>query len=487
MKSYGMPWVVHLQIESAKYTAEFVKTYDCKAEQGGIKFSWLLKLPSRSRDASPSRGFKSVQCFGQSGVFVDGVHIEHNKVNFSDRELDWFCKSGQIDFTGEMRPVLSVDRTSITSWPVMMKELSRKLLQQVVSKSIEITKRHFDEELLSDDDPTALAAWDYLLGHFYTCRADFLEILAKDERYAGVILRDIAELTQDKDLTLRAFLDADKICLPRLGYHDLGQTAKLLFLGKCGNAELLTTDNAGLWVTGKGLSPIITNSNIEREFGHTEILLRCDNWTGKFSEFDLVTDYWPVVPSRLFDRIETDSRRAEKINVSERAIEIQRMGNGISALGEQDACLIHPRYGLYHEDDHSMFSKNRAQKNMVGRFDKASNNHWLYEINGHYIEKNKPRYILIIYISPRGLSPEEEASLKEFESSEPEYIQGVRNGWSLLFLGRTHVQPIIRAGIVPRKDMVAAISEDIWKKLEDEEYLFLDGTSLNELKIQQGQ
>jgi len=124
---------------------------------------------------------------------------------------------------------------------------------------------------------------------------------------------------------------------------------------------------------------------------------------------------------------------------------------------------------------------------MVGRFDKASNNHWLFELNDHYIEKNKPRYILLVYVSPRELSPEEETSLKEYEISEPDYVQGVRNGWSILFLGRAHVQPIIRNGIVPRKDMVAAISEDIWRKLEGEEYFFLDGSKLNELHTQPGQ
>lgn len=460
-------------------TPEHVKIYKCAADQGGIKFSWLLKLPSKHRDASPSRGITAAQCFGTTGLFVDGVHIEHKKLSVSDSDLNWFCNSGHLNFTGEIRPALSVDRTSITSWPDPISELSKKLLQQVISRSIEMTKMHFEEELLSDDNPIALATWDYLLSHFYTCKADFLETLAKEERYAGVILNDIAELTQNKKLTLSEFLNTDRMCLPRLGYHDLSQTAKLLFLGKCGNAERLATDDSGLWVKGKGLSSLVTSRNSARDFNSREILLRCDDWAGTFSEFDLVTDFWPVVPPRLFDRVELDSHQADKVETSERAIEIHRMSNGISALGEQDACLVHPRYGLYQEDDHNRFSRKKVKTNMVGRFEKASNNHWLYEINNHFSENNKPRYILFVYISPRRLNPEEEVSLKEFEASEPNYVKGVRSGWSLLFLGPDNVQPIIRPGIVARKEMVKGIGEDAWTKLKGSEYLFLDGTSLS--------
>jgi hypothetical protein len=434
---------------------EQVKVYESTTEYEGITFSWLLKLPSHNQDASPNCGIRSAQCFGKTGLFVDGVLIENSKLRAEDSDLSWFCQSGHLDFTGEIRPVLSVDRTSITSWPEPIQKLSKKLLQKVVSSSVEIARAHFEEEMLSDDDPKALAAWDYLLNHFYICKAEFLDTLTKDERYAGVMLGDIAELTQNEKLTLREFLDTDKICLPRLGYHDLGQTAKMLFLGKCGNADRLSIDDSGLWVKGNGFAPLVVTSNSDRDFGWKEILLRCDDWTGKFLEFDLVTDFWPVIPLRLFGRLESDSRQTEKIDASERAIKIARMGNGISALGEQDSCLVHPRLGLYQKDDRSMFSRKKVQKNIIGRFDKASNNHWLYEINGHYIEKNKPRYILFVYISPRELNPEEEVSLKEFETSDPEYIQGVRNGWSLLFLGREHVNPIIRPGILPRRDMVS--------------------------------
>ena len=458
---------------------QHVQVYPCKAEQDGMEFFWLLKLPSSDEGAFPDHGLGAMKCFGADGLFVDGVHINNHMIG-DDDVIQWFCNSGHLNFRGEIRPVLSVDRTSITSYPEPIKDLSRRLLQQVVSEAIKITKEHFEKEQFADDDPIALTAWDYLLNKFFTNSADLLGVLTTDERYAGLIVSDIAEMMQNKRLTLREFLNTGKICLPRLAYQRLSHTAKLLFLGRCGNAARITLDDSGLWVEGVGLSPIETKRNSYREFSHTDILLRCDEWAGRLFEFDLVTDFWPVIPSRLFDRLKSEEHRAEIISASERAIAIHKMGNGISALGEQDPCLVHPQYGLYSED---MPLRTKAQESKVGRFEKASNNHWLFEINNHYSEEKKPRYILFVHISPRALTAEEECRLLEIEASDSEYAKGVRNGWSLLFLGRTHAHPIIRSGIVSREVMVGAIGEDIWQKLDGEEYFFLDDTNLRDLRV----
>jgi hypothetical protein len=157
------------------------------------------------------------------------------------------------------------------------------------------------------------------------------------------------------------------------------------------------------------------------------------------------------------------------------------MGNGVTALGEQDPCMVHPRFGLYHQD-RTPWDKD-ARVCRVGRFETASNNHWLFEINDHWKKLEEPvRNVLFTFVSPRLLSTEEELRLKEFESSDHEYVTGVREGWSLLFLGRKHMIPLIRPGVVSRKAIVSAVLDDVWAELEGEEYRFLDGTGLLDLR-----
>jgi hypothetical protein len=460
-----------------------VQIYFCTTEHEGIEFSWVLELPSSKKEVIKNSEYRMLHSFGAPGLSVNGVHIEGHSLG-SNEILEWLCHFGHLNFTGNSRPVLSVDRTSITSWPQSVDSLLRDLTHKVAEKTLQMTKEHIEKEGMVGDDPMVLAAWDRLLSQFSPCRAELLTAFASDERYSDVLLSDIANLTQNTKMTLREFLDADKVCFQRIAYHSLSPAGQLLFYGKCGTATRLTAGNDGVCVEGIGLSPILTTHS--RHWGnhhYTEILLRCDGWSGRFSEYDLVTDFWPAIPPKLFDCLlkAKHGDRPERLAASERAIEIHRTGNGITALGEQDPCLVHPRFGLYHEDPTSWSKELHACK--VGRFDKASNDHWLFEINDYWEKESEPvRNVLFMFVSPRVLNPEEELRLKEFESSDPDYVKGVREGWSLLFLGRKHMHPIICAGLVSRRVVVGAVPDDIWGKLEEEEYRFIDGTPLLDLQ-----
>ena len=457
--------------------------YFCKTEYEGVEFSWLLKLPLRNEGASTIRGHAAIPSFGAFGLSVDGVHIENNSFVNNDL-LQWLCYSGHLNFTGEIRPILTVDRMSITSLPETIDIIISQLIRNVAVKTIQTTNEHIEKEGMSNDDSIVLAIWDHLLNGFSPCKADFLTEFASDNRYTNVLLSDLAALVQNKKLSIREFIDAENLTFQQIAYPRLSAIAKLLFYGKCGNATRLTLVDGGVYVEGTGLSPIVTKRVERHEHHYTDILLKCDDWSGRFAEYDLVTDFWPVIPERLFDCLSSKKNgdHAEKLSESERAIEIHRMGNGITSLGEQDPCMVHPDFGLYTEEK-NYFSQKDSEICKVGNFAKASNNHWLFELN-HFHKKNEKmtQNILFMFVSPRSLNTEEGARLKEFESTAPDYIKGVREGWSLLFLGQKHPQPIIHSGMVKRSEMVRAIPVAIWKKLEGEEYHFLDGTNILDLR-----
>ncbi len=132
------------------------------------------------------------------------------------------------------------------------------------------------------------------------------------------------------------------------------------------------------------------------------------------------------------------------------------------------------------EDEISPFSSKYKNVCKVGRFERTSKGHWLFEINCRVDEGKNPLFVLFVYISPRELTDEEELRLKDFKNRDPEYVQGVREGWSLLFLGRKHMEPIILPGVVSRDKIVGTINEIIWQKLEGREYRFLDGAQLRQ-------
>jgi hypothetical protein len=369
----------------------------------------------------------------------------------------------------------------VTTWPESITADSSVLLKKVLETTVAITAQHIEGEGFGSDDPLLNSAWDQLFDRFSICEGELLTVLSSHERYWSVVPRDVGKLTENRRLTLREFLEATEMRFPHVRYGDLGRSAQLLFLGKCGNAVRLGVDDNGVYVEGHGLSPLVTTYPSIRSWRFTEIVLKCDEWSGRFSEYDLVTEYWPVIPARLFDRLQNCARG--QIN-SERAIELHRMGNGISAVAEQDPCLVEPHNGLYCDET----SRRRGTKERckVGRFERPSADHWQFEINNHYETDEPVRYILFAYVSPRPLTDEEKDRLKDFEDHYSEYVRGVCEGWSLLFLGRKHTPPIILPGIVSRNTIANAINDEIFAKVAGDNLSFLDGTPLAEVRNANG-
>ena len=104
-----------------------------------------------------------------------------------------------------------------------------------------------------------------------------------------------------------------------------------------------------MYVKGSGLSALIEVQTRHYDHEFTEILLKCDAWEGALREYDLVTDYWPLVPERLFNQLHTAERTASKVPGIDRAIVLHKMGNGITSVAAQEPCFVSPRHGLYRE------------------------------------------------------------------------------------------------------------------------------------------
>jgi hypothetical protein len=455
-----------------------MQQYPCRVEFNGAEFSWLLKLPISDNEAQEDNVLSDVMTFGAFGLSIDGVSVDQPAQGSDKQNLAWLTRVGHLNFRGETRPVLSVDRTSITSWPDTITSIVNKILSGVIRETIDVVHKHVVSKGLIDNDSLIFATWDHLLELLSPFTSEILSTLATDKVYSEAYLRDIENLTQGAAKSFREFLDLEEILLPHINFQELSLAAQLLFLGKCGNTDQIAVDERGLCLSGRGFTSIASDKrDTERAF--SSFLLRCDEWTGPFDEYDLVSQYWPIVPAKTFDQV-IQFGENKTLDSKNRYSIIQRFSNGITALGEQDPCLIHPQFGLYQHNESFSLNRNNKKQCMVGNFDKKEGEHWLYEINGHYVKEGTARYVLFVYISPRKLTDEEENRLKEYEIKSPDYVEGVRKGWSILFLGQKDSRPIIRPGIVSRELMVNAIGKEVWEKLGDDEYLFLDGTPLRD-------
>ena len=87
--------------------------------------------------------------------------------------------------------------------------------------------------------------------------------------------------------------------------------------------------------------------------------------------------------------------------------------------------------------------------------------------------KTKLDHFFYIFVSPRKLSEDEIKELERIRHSEPEYYQGVKNGWSILFLGDSD-EKIIKPGIVLRSEMIKDIDARFKEKYKEYTFKFLD-------------
>ena len=55
-------------------------------------------------------------------------------------------------------------------------------------------------------------------------------------------------------------------------------------------------------------------------------------------------------------------------------------------------------------------------------------------------------FVMFVYFNPRKLNDLEERRLKEIEISKPEYSKGIKEGFSVVFIGGNKPNYIIKAG-----------------------------------------
>jgi len=109
--------------------------------------------------------------------------------------------------------------------------------------------------------------------------------------------------------------------------------------------------------------------------------------------------------------------------------------------------------------------------------DSIQNNYWLFELTNYdrdIVEDKKKGASMFVFIAPRELNAEETEKLKEFEQNDPEFVKGVKEGWSILFIGNKEY--VIMPGIVSRSEIISKIPESVKNNNPDIIYYNTDNT-----------
>ena len=140
-----------------------------------------------------------------------------------------------------------------------------------------------------------------------------------------------------------------------------------------------------------------------------------------------------------------------------RSKSIHHCSNSISGIAQLDPVMIHPINGIFSASK----DQYRKKAGYVGERGNLQEMYWLFELNNHgeLVRTKKQDYVLFVFIAPRELNEYEQSRLIDY-SSDVDYIKGVNEGWSILFIG--HEQKYyIKPGLVSREEMYSLIPQSV--------------------------
>ncbi|MCH5279515.1 MAG: ATP-binding protein [Christensenellaceae bacterium] len=376
-------------------------------------------------------------------IYIDGICIK--EVNYFLSERKRLAQYGiMYNFKGDVRPLLTVSRESIREIPDEVYAIKTNLCNRLVEEISRVICSHFKDHPSVKTDAALSYVKEYLsrkfdFATFYSIMRQLFFDVFSDYSECGVSIKDLFHKT---DLNIPSF------SLLR-SQRSLMQLMQFVLC----TAEQINVNGDSVFVKTQ------CNQSIEDKYNYTnpsEVVIYANVWEGIYSQYDVVSALWPLIPQRtyeLYNARETLTANSKK----------DFFNKFLSNVAYMDSFRM------------------KESSNGIGRADILSQlnmhtiNSGMYQrhISGFADEPQK-KYVIYAFISPRELSEKEEIELQNYEKT-PEFIRGVREGWSILFY-RYNDGYIVAPGIVDREEMVKRIPNDALDHSDGIEYCFTDGT-----------
>ncbi|MCG7653532.1 ATP-binding protein [Alteromonas sp. Cnat2-8] len=450
-----------------------IKTYKIMVEYKGIEFITHLSLPTDNVTFGDIAALRVMPIVGSTGVCIDGISVGTNTSMPHDIEMCFpISYIGLLNFTGEKRPQLSVDRNSITAWPEGLKEdmatITSKLTEQVLCVVVE----HIKTFKLQPDSKEVRFTWDYLFDRFRFGSQGFIQSIINNH-YGDVSSASLCALT-GTDITISDFMKMSPLKIVSPNKQVLPQFTKTLLYGKLLSSNSIQVKGEDVLLEHNGNNFTLPSKTRYRGDGQV-ILIKADSWD---VSYDLVSSMLPVVSPRLFDAV-TKGDSGSLGPIGEKGIQLMNYSNGIGAFFGQSPLAIHDKMGLFSIKERDNFEEKVA--NEVYYFETKRSRFGLHEINEQESRyENKSINVLYLFVSPRTLTQREEEKLAELSSEEASYAKGVREGWSILITGVSVDNVVVMPGRQDRGELVKKLSPHFWEDNSEYNFKFLDGADLKE-------
>ena len=452
-----------------------IEDYVIKAVSENMELYSHITLPKKGIGEYDLKIYNFSEFLGNMGysIFVDGIFIERGALHArKTAEIlgEDIVHSSLINYTGTKRPVLSVDRSSCVNFPEMETELAA-LRECFIEELQRIVAEHIRKENIGSEDPEQPVILDIATRKFPSISGKLMKEL---EMLQHIELRFDENFLKENHYGLNEVFVNDEIRLNNLDFREYMEVTRRVILGRSVNADKISIQEQDAVIQGGEYQefPYTNGRGYYDQISLRTIVVGADEWNGVFGDYDIVNTIWPIINPDLYKCLKLEE---EIYEITKRCKHICESDNGIQGIANLDPVLIHPVYGVGSSNRHGIMEK----KGRVGEFGGLRQDFWLYEMTdfGRETREKKVSYALYAYIAPRELSEMDQEMLAEYEESDPDYVRGVKEGWSILFLGACQ-KYVISPGIVPRAEMAGKVKEGYRKMNPDIMYLYSDGTKV---------
>ena len=452
-----------------------IEDYVIKAVSENMELYSHITLPKKGIGEYDLKIYNFSEFLGnmEYSIFVDGIFIERRALH--DRKTEEILgedivHSSLINYTGTKRPVLSVDRSFCVNFPEMETELAA-LRECFIEELQRIVAEHIRKENIGPEDPEQPVILDIAARKFPSISGKLMKELETSQH---IELRFDENFLKENHYGLNEVFVNDEIRLNNLDFREYMEVTRRVILGRSVNADKISIQEQDAVIQGGEYQefPYTNGRGYYDQISLRTIVVGADEWNGVFGDYDIVNTIWPIINPDLYKCLKLEE---EIYEITKRCKHISESDNGIQGIANLDPVLIHPVYGVGSSKRHGIMEK----KGRVGEFGGLRQNFWLYEMTdfGRETREKKISYALYAYIAPRELSEMDQEMLAEYEESDPDYVRGVKEGWSIIFLGACQ-KYVISPGIVPRAEMAGKVKEGYRKMNPDIIYLYSDGTKV---------
>lgn len=456
---------------SANYSEikDSLETYEIDIKSEALQYRTTLTLPKPGAINPDLHAFYSLPKIGSSDVCLDGVSLSNtNSISISHFYSDALHRNGILNFIGENKPQVTVDRTSLVSYPAEYEKIAEDVSKKFIQEVIAITRQHISKYDLKEGEIEYDLLWKFIFDKIGFADSIFINELSYTD-YGNILWKGIEKLTNEK-ISIKTFLKRTTLEFRNFKLSAVDKLTEKLILFKLFSATKIDVTNDSVKCESENLYkvPFIGKKN---DLDHNKILIKADSWPEKYSEFDIVSTLFPLIPENLFNSISNyDGRK-----VNERVKVVHAYGNGITAFFDQDPVLVNETLGLYTPES-SFFER---EVNRVYQFHNKRATFGLMEINDRHRDRNSKRqFVITAFVAPRDLIDVEKEKLEKIKTKDPSYYNGVTNGWSILVTGSRSHNMVILSGKKSRKELSSSLPDEFWEENKEIKFLYLTGEEM---------